>query len=68
MTDRYLPTALSPRRHKLCSMEHAYRLAVQRRRNSGRDQFVVSTGDPVQPFRTTSRLPKPAERLLALIA
>lgn len=68
MTDRYPPTALSPRRHKLCSMEHAYRIAVQRRRSSGRDQFIVSTGDPVQPFRTTSRRPVSPERLLALVA
>ena len=68
MTDRYLPLALSPRIRHLATFENAYRLAVLRRRSSGRDQFVVSTGNPAQPYRTTSRLPEPAERLLALIA
>jgi len=68
MTDRYMPLALSPRLRHLSTFENAYRVAVQRRRSSGRDQFVVSTGDPAQPFRATSRLPEPAERLLALIA
>lgn len=59
---------LSSRRGQLASFNHAYRLAVQRRKCSGVIQFVVSTGDPVQPFRTTSRPPEPAERLLALVA
>ncbi|RXR30884.1 hypothetical protein EQG66_00915 [Sphingobium fluviale] len=68
MTDRYLPSALSPRLRHLSTFENAYRVAVQRRRSSGRDQFIVSTGDPVQPFRATSRWPESPERLLARVA
>lgn len=61
-------TALSPLRSRLASFEHAYAVAAQRRRASGRLQFVVSTGDPLQPFRTTSRAPRANERMLALLA
>ena len=59
---------LSPRRACLASFEHAYAVAVQRRRTSGRLQFVVSTGNSLQPFRTTSQTPRPYERMLALLA
>ena len=60
--------SLSPRRGQLASFAHAYRVAVQRRQCSGVNQFVVSTGDPVQPFRTTSQPPHCAEQLLAMVA
>jgi hypothetical protein len=62
------PDNLSPRRARLASFEHAYAVAAQRRRASGRLQFVVCTGNPLQPFRTTSRTPRPHERMLALLA
>ncbi|MBB6122901.1 hypothetical protein FHS92_000608 [Sphingobium subterraneum] len=68
MTDRHLSFALSPRLRHLSTFENAYRVGVQRRRTSGRNQFVVCTGDPAQPFRITSRQPQPDERILALIA
>lgn len=62
------PDQLSPRRARLASFEHAYAVAAQRRRVSGRLQFIVSTGNPLQPFRTTSRAPHRHERMLALLA
>lgn len=62
------PTGLSPRRAELASFEHAYAVAVQRRRASGMLQFVVSTGNPLQPFRTISGSPNSSERMLALVA
>lgn len=68
MTDQHLPPSFSSRRGQLASFANAYRVAVQRRRYSGINQFVVSTGDPVQPFRTTSEPPHRAERLLAMVA
>ena len=60
--------SLSSRRRQLASFAHAYRVAVQQRRCSGVNQYVDSTGDPVQPFRTTSQPPHCAERLLAMVA
>jgi hypothetical protein len=68
MTDQHPPPVLSPRRGQLASFAHAYRVAIQQRRCSGVHQFVVSTGDPLQPFRTTNGPPHRTERLLALVA
>lgn len=61
-------TALSPVRARLASFENAYAVAVQKRKSSGRHQFVLGTGDPLQPFRTTSKPPARFEQLLALVA
>lgn len=68
MSDARPTPILSARRHQLASFEHAYRLAIQRRRASGIQQFVIRTGDPMQPFRTTSRVPAKSESILALVA
>lgn len=59
---------LSPRRQQLASYSHAYAVALQRRRQSGRHQFIVRTGNPVQPFRITSGTPAQDEQILALVA
>lgn len=59
---------LSPRRERLACWEHSYRVAVQRRTASGREQFILRTGNPLQPYRVTSRLPAPSEQVLALVA
>lgn len=59
---------LSARRHKLASFEHAYAVALRRRGHSGRCQFILRTGNPVQPFRTTSQAPQRDEQVLALVA
>ena len=58
----------SARGAELASFEHAYAVAVQLRRATGRLQFVIGTGDPQQPFRTTSRPPNGNERMFALVA
>lgn len=68
MTRTPEPEQLSPRRARLASFEHAYAVAAQRRLASGRLQFVVVTGNPLQPFRATSQTPRPHERMLALLA
>lgn len=59
---------LSPRRQQLASFEHAYAIAVQLREATGRDQFVVRTGNPIQPFRVVTTLPANDEHLLVRVA
>lgn len=68
MTDHYQPLALSPRRGHLAGFENSYRVAVQRRRAGGAYQYVIRTGNPVQPFRVTSDPPEHDEHILALVA
>ncbi|HUD92508.1 hypothetical protein [Sphingobium sp.] len=48
---------LSPLRARLASFEHAYRLATRLRCATGARQYVVATGDMLQPVRVTDRLP-----------
>ena len=60
--------SLSPRRAQLAGFEHAYAVALQRRRHSGVCQFIIETGNPMQPFRTSSRTPGNEETILALVA
>ncbi len=59
---------LSPRRAILCSFESAYAVAVQTRRASGVEQFVVATGDPIQPYRVTRVCPPCADAIMAMVA
>ena len=59
---------LSPRRRQLSSFEHSYAVALQRRRCSGVRQFILRTGNPLQPFRTTSRTPNRDAHVVALIS
>jgi hypothetical protein len=54
-------------RARLASFANAYAVAVQRRNHSGDAQFVMRTGDPVQPFRVSTSPPGPTETLLALV-
>lgn len=56
------------RRGRLASFENAYAVAVQARQASGADQFIVATGDPVQPFRVSRERPTGAEQFRALVA
>jgi hypothetical protein len=58
---------LSPLRARLASFEHAYALATHLRRSTGDDQFVVRTGDPIQPVRVINQPPDKSDRLLALV-
>lgn len=61
-------TVLSPRRQSLASFENAYAVAVQIRDTSGVDQFIVSTGNALQPYRVTPDQPSQQETLLARVA
>lgn len=59
---------LSPRRQSLSSFERCYAVALQRRQHGG-VQFILRTGNPLQPLRTTSRPPSissPLFRMLVL--
>jgi hypothetical protein len=58
---------LSPLRARLASFEHAYAVATRLRRLTGRDQFVVRTGHPLQPVRITETLPMAADDLIARV-
>lgn len=68
MSDAEPPPLLSPQRGRLAGYDHAYRVAVQKRTASGRDQFILRTGNPLQPYRITSRHPAHSEQVLALVA
>lgn len=57
---------LSPRRQRLSSFERCYAVALQRREHGG-VQFILRTGNPLQPLRTTSRPPSRDERLVAIV-
>lgn len=61
-------TSLSALRSKLCRFEHAYACAVQLRKATGRNQFVVRTGNPLQPFRVSETMPADDEHLLVRVA
>jgi hypothetical protein len=57
----------SPLRAQLASFEHAYAIALRLRRETGCDQFVVRTGNPIQPVRITMIRPADSTALLALV-
>ncbi|WP_288806592.1 hypothetical protein [uncultured Novosphingobium sp.] len=59
---------LSAHRQRLASFEHAYAVAVQLREATGADQFVVRTGNPLQPYRVSRVCPRGGETILALVA
>lgn len=59
---------LSPRRAILASFTHAYAVAVQLRRAGGLCQFVIETGNPIQPFRIATDEPANDEHVLARVA
>jgi hypothetical protein len=61
-------TNLSPLRARLASFEHAYAVATQLRETTGRNPFVVRTGNPVQPFRVVTTLPANDEEPLVRFA
>lgn len=60
-------SSVSPLRARLASFEHAYALATRLRRVTGDYQFVIRTGDAMQPVRVASNPPRPDEVLLALV-
>lgn len=58
----------SPKRAILAGYDRAYAVAVQKRRETGRPQFVVRTGNPFQSFRVSNTGPKRDQQLMTLIA
>lgn len=58
---------LSPLRARLTCFEHAYVVAIRRRTETGHHQFVVRTGDPLQPVKVTPLAPASSDQLLALV-
>jgi hypothetical protein len=60
--------ALSPFRAHLAGVSHSYAIAIQRQAATGRNQFVIRTGDPIQPFRVTDIRPANAEELVLCVA
>jgi hypothetical protein len=60
--------SISPRPHRLSNFINAYAVACQLRETTGAEQFVVRTGNPIQPFRVTRHLPNNTETVLALVA
>ncbi len=61
-------TQLSPLRARLASFEAAYRVAISACEASGIDHFIIRTGNRLQPFQVTSRLPRDASRVMAHVA
>lgn len=55
----------SPLRARLASFEHAYALAIRLRDQTGRQQYVVRTGNPLQPVTI---VPEPPPEALCLLA
>ncbi|AOH85562.1 hypothetical protein AWL63_18110 [Sphingomonas panacis] len=68
MAPRTHALALSPRRAELASFDHAYAVAVQRRRETGRHQFVIHTDEPLQPYRVTTVPPVDAQDVVMHVA
>lgn len=58
---------LSPLRARLASFEHAYVLATRLRYETGRNHYVVHTGNPLQPVHVTATLPAETGCVLAWI-
>ncbi|MGK6324627.1 hypothetical protein ACMGDM_16300 [Sphingomonas sp. DT-51] len=58
----------APAARTLASFDNAYTVAVQLRETTGFDQFVVRTGNPIQPFRVSRRRPQAPETMLAQVA
>ena len=59
---------LPPRRADLASFANAYAVAIRLRECSDVDQFVVRTGNPLQPVRITSLRPTSDQHMLAMVA
>jgi hypothetical protein len=59
---------LSPCRGRLCSFDHAYKIAMTLRRNTGLPHYVVRGIAPLQAYRVTTRPPDWPDRWLAMLA
>jgi hypothetical protein len=54
-------------RARLASFEHAYAVATRLHLLTGRDQFVILTGNPLQPVRVTEILPTATDCVMARV-
>lgn len=61
-------TQLSPLRARLASFDNAYALATRISAVSGRNMFVVRTGNPIQPYRVTAVPPANDEMTVLRVA
>lgn len=61
-------TILSARRGRLASFENAYAVAVQLQEATGANQYVIGTGNPVQPFRVSRARPSLPDAVYAMVA
>jgi len=59
---------IAPAARTLASFDNAYAVAVQLREATGVNQFVVRTGNPIQPFRVSRLRPQAPETMLAQVA
>lgn len=66
MTDSISPRP-SPKRAKLCSIEHANRVATQVAEHTEADTAVVRTNNPLQPFRVVLASKAPANRFVSRV-
>ena len=53
-------------RARLASFEHAYRIAIRLRGQTGDSQYVIETGDPIRPVRVIST-PPPVDTCLLVV-
>lgn len=61
-------SSLSPLRDKLAGFPNCYAIALQRQKATGRNQFVIRTGVPIQPFRVTEAHPLRDDDLVLRVA
>ena len=54
-------------RARLASFEHAYNVALQRRRATSTVQMVVRTANPLQPYRATEQPDEDSEETILLV-
>lgn len=66
MTDPNTPKP-SAKRARLCSIEHANRVATQVAEHTDKDTAVVRTGNPLQPFRVVMASKASSRRLVSRV-
>lgn len=57
----------SEKRKRLCSIEHANRVATQVAERTSTDTAVVSTDNPLQPYRVVLASNAPARRVVSRV-
>ena len=57
----------SEKRNRLCSIEHANRVATQVAERTSSDTAVVSTDNPLQPYRVVLAKNAPTRRIVSRV-